>query len=688
MEDNLLTKTEAESRSLMISDVEYELFLLLTHSESYNARIIISFHLSDLISPIWLDYKGQLIESLQINSNPEAIVYQNNRIILNNVSSGINKVEIKFTNLFSTEVLGLISVKDPEDNELYIHSQFEPFAANRMIPCFDQPDLKSTISLKVLTPGYWKAISNTIKLSETPLTDNCSDFFNPSNLNCEGFVLHEFKKSLKISTYLFAVCAGPYVQFINTEFESKIPISLYCRKTLSSTMSPSMFFNWITKGLDYYNDFFSFDYPFEKYDQVFIPDHFMYAMENVGCVIMDEKLIAPNNDSRLLFTCMIVLHEMSHMWFGDIVTMKWWDDVWLNESFATFISCLCLDETGLFKDIWLLFYDLQQRGRTEDELSTTHPISTSINNTNEMMAGFDGICYFKGSSVLKQLFFLLGKDNFQQALRKYISQYKYKNAEFQDLVNIMAEFSNDINLIEWAQMWIKTAGINELCPCIERNEENAITSFKILQKATSVDHQTLRNHKIKVQLYDTELKQINKIIVHLNSLQETSVDITGNYYVMLNADNEDYCKITLDQLSYGAFSKELWKIEDNLARIQIISAIWGMVLDLKVSVKEFIETALRVLPYEMHPYNVEYIVKLTKRALLTCFKDETYINSAFHQLFSIILNKLSSGIHTNAYKKLIISILYCENDIIQAISWLSLDSSITLSQFERWKVLM
>ena len=682
----ILTKEEAESRSQIISNVSYQLLLSLTTHENFFGSLTVTLSVNSL-SPIWLDFKGECVEALKINNEPHEVIYEDCRIYLPGLSLGINTIQLNFTGIYSTDGSGLHKSIDPINNEIYLFTQFEPFAANRAFPCFDQPDIKGTFELTVACHAEWKVISNTFASSVTLLLDEERGKYLVQEKE-QPMKVHKFKPTLKISTYVYAIMAGPYTEF---RVDWEIPLGFYCRKSMEKLLNPEVYAEWTRKAFEFFNSYFDFQYPFEKYDQIFVPEFNFIAMENVAAAVYDESFLFPAgvSQNKRIRACYAIFHEMSHMWFGNLVTMKWWDNLWLNESFATFIGCNGISKQfpDTLSEIWLFFCKQQRSGISEDQLLTTHPISCTVSNTIEIFSFFDGISYEKGSSVIKQLCFTIGEEPFKLALQKYFKTFQYSNASFEDLIGIIGEFATGINLQEWAEVWLKQAGLTELTPVIVRDENFEITDCRIVQKAMMSEHPTLRSHEILINVYGDEFELVKQQRVCVAANEETSIEITGKGYVLLNSENYTFCRIGFDEASLRFFLQDLCMINSDLSRMQIYCAVWDLVLDGKLSLREFLDFAKKNISSETQIYNFMFLTKSARKALL-CSKNTQFLLEKSHEVFEVLEEKLnrSPESHVLNLKKLLIAILYNPDDIRKAVSWLE-NGSIELNQILRWKIL-
>ena len=319
---------------------------------------------------------------------------------------------------------GLHRFVDPVDDETYLYSQFETADAKRMFACFDQPDLKATFDVRVTAPKHWKVISN----GATGVRGG----------HRKGGV-HTFATTPRMSTYLVALIAGPYADWNDaySDEHGEIPLGIYCRASLAPHMDAERLFTETKQGFGFYHKNFGLPYAFGKYDQLFVPEFNAGAMENAGAVTFLEDYVFRSKVTRASYErrAETVLHEMAHMWFGDLVTMTWWDDLWLNESFATFASVLCQAESTEYTEAWTTFATVEKSwAYRQDQMPSTHPIAADIPDLHAVEVNFDGITYAKGASVLKQLVAYVGLDHFLAGLRDYFQTHAFGNAGFSDLL--------------------------------------------------------------------------------------------------------------------------------------------------------------------------------------------------------------------------------------------------------------
>jgi aminopeptidase N len=504
------------------------------------------------------------------------------------LAPGTNRIEIVFSHPYNHDGNGLHRFEDPVDHRVYLYSNFEPYQAHLMFPCFDQPDLKSSYELTVEAPEEWQIISNTMEREVSHVDGRNSWAFPPSPL---------------LSTYVFALAAGPFHSWQANA--NGIPMRLFARESLAPYVEADRaeWFDITAKGLDYFGVTFGYPYPYSKYDQILVPDFNAGAMENAGAVTFGEEFVFRSRvaQDRRRERANTILHEMAHMWFGDLVTMRWWNGLWLNESFASYMATRAVDQATKFKGSWLDFFaDVKHWAYFEDQLVTTHPIEVPVPNTDVAKSNFDGITYGKGAAALKQLNHFLGDDDFQEGLQRYFQKYALKNTTINDFFRVLSEASGkDLNA--WQKVWIQTAGVNTLeakWSC----KDDKIEQFSLLQGSEEDQPKILRPHRTQVALYQFPKKNNKTLTVSTTAAvsyfaAETPVsELVGKpcpTFVFPNHQDYDYVKVTLDPVSLESARQHLMKIEDPLARQMIWSSLWQMVSDGKMPAKDLAELVMR-----------------------------------------------------------------------------------------------
>ena len=590
------TRAEAAERSAHLSIKSYEVELDLTQGEEiFISHTVVKFTCNKPGYSTFIDAVGKSVISANLNGQVvDTANYDGESIFINNLAAE-NELVIKLNGLYSKTGEGLQRSVDPVDNEIYLYSQGETAFIRKMYPCFDQPDLKATFTLSVTAPDHWQVISNNPLKEKAALTDKKAKW--------------SFTTTPRISTYITALIAGPYYN-VQDEYvgKKKVPLGIYCRKSLAEFLDPEDIFLITKQAFAYFEKVFGLEYPFEKYDQIAVVDFNWGAMENAGAVTFLERLLVFRSKvTERMYNARAntILHEMAHMWFGNMVTMKWWDDLWLNESFAEWSSYLAMVEATRFKKSWTGFNQERKNwAYRQDQLTSTHPIVTDMKDIDTVSGNFDGISYAKGASVLQQLVAHVGRDNFISGLQKYFAKHAFKNTTLDDLLVELTQTSGR-DLKPWVSTWLQTAGVNTLRPSLEI-ENDRYKSVSVIQEAPTmpVGSSELRPHRMAVGLYDLVG---NKIALR----KSVELDVAGSKTVvselagqkvadllLINDRDLTYAKIRFDERSIATLKAHLGKIDDSLTRALCWSAAWDMLRDAEISATDFIDIALAGLPGE------------------------------------------------------------------------------------------
>ncbi|MFM7014544.1 MAG: aminopeptidase N [Actinomycetota bacterium] len=590
-----LTRIEARERAAIISTKSYQVDLDLTQGEElFGSTTRVRFSCSAPGSSTFIDAITGAVHSVVLNGEvlDPAVVSDGVRIQLPNLQQE-NELVVVAQGKYTNTGEGLHRFVDPVDNEVYLYTQFEVPDSRRMFAVFEQPDLKATFEFNVTAPSYWKVISN----SPTP---------EPQQLR-EGVSVWQFAPTPVISSYITALIAGPYVE-VRDELTSSsgrtVPLGVFCRRSLFEYLDAEYIFDKTKQGFEFFEGQFGVPYPFEKYDQLFVPEFNAGAMENAGAVTFVEAYVFRSKvtDATKERRVVTILHELAHMWFGDLVTMKWWNDLWLNESFAEYASTLATYEATEWHGAWATFASLEKSwAYRQDQLPSTHPIVAEINDLEDVQVNFDGITYAKGASVLKQLVAWVGQESFMKGVSAYFKKHSYKNTELRDLL-VELERESGRELSEWSKLWLETAGVNTLRPILEE-ADGVISSFKISQTAIS-DHPYLRPHRLAVGLYEIEgesLVRKERIELDVHGAETSVPDLVGKKrpaLILINDDDLTYAKIRLDDNSWKLALSKLSEISDPLARALIWGSAWDATRDGETSPRDFIELALANLGKE------------------------------------------------------------------------------------------
>ncbi|MGB5110358.1 MAG: aminopeptidase N [Mycobacterium sp.] len=491
-----------------------------------------------------------------------------------------NELVVEADCRYSNSGEGLHRFVDPVDKEVYLYSQFETADAKRMFACFDQPDLKATFDVTVKAPAHWRVISN----GATASVENGT---------------HTFVTTPKMSTYLVALIAGPYARWddVYTDDHGDIPLGIFCRASLSEFMDADRLFTETKQGFGFYHRNFGEPYAFGKYDQLFVPEFNAGAMENAGAVTFLEDYVFRSKVTRYSYErrAETVLHEMAHMWFGDLVTMQWWDDLWLNESFATFASVLCQAEATEYTQAWTTFANVEKSwAYRQDQLPSTHPVAADIPDLHAVEVNFDGITYAKGASVLKQLVAYVGLEAFLAGLRDYFRDHAFGNATFGDLLGAL-EKSSGRDLSGWGRQWLKTTGLNTLRADFDVDGDGKFTRFVVQQSGAAPGAGETRMHRLAIGIYDEDAS--GKLVrVHREELDvegaETEVPalagVSRGHFILINDDDLTYCSTRLDPQSLQTVLSRIADIDDPLPRTLAWSAAWEMTREAEMKASEFV----------------------------------------------------------------------------------------------------
>jgi aminopeptidase N len=584
-----LTRIEAQERAALITVASYEVTLdLTTGPESFGSETTVHFTATPGAST-FIDAITRTVHSVTLNGAAldPASVSDGIRIQLDGLAAE-NTLTVVADAEYTNTGEGLHRFVDPVDNEVYLYSQFEVPDSRRVFAVFEQPDLKATFAFTVTAPGAWEVISN----SATPEPTDAGN----------GNKTWAFAPTHTISSYITALVAGPYA-VVRSELTSSdgrtIPLGLFCRKSLFEYLDADYLFEKTRQGFAYFEGKFNYPYPFDKYDQMFVPEFNAGAMENAGAVTFTETYVFRSKvtDAIKERRVVTVLHELAHMWFGDLVTMKWWNDLWLNESFAEWASTMATAEATEWTEAWTTFAVMEKSwAYKQDQLPSTHPITATINDLEDVQVNFDGITYAKGGSVLKQLVAWVGRDEFFTGVAAYFQKHQWGNTELNDLM-VELEASSGRDLTEWTKLWLETAGVNTLRPEIDVDDSGAITSFTVLQTAAA-DYPTIRPHRLAIGFYDLAdgaLVRTHRVEIDVDGAQTVVPSLLSRQrpdLVLLNDDDLAYAKIRLDPASQEVALENLSAIESPLARAIIWGAVWDATRDAETAARDFITLVL------------------------------------------------------------------------------------------------
>ncbi|NLG45125.1 aminopeptidase N [Gordonia sp. (in: high G+C Gram-positive bacteria)] len=586
-----LTRDQARERAAILSVENYRIHLDLTDGagapgvERFSSTTVVTFAATPGTST-FIDLVAPTLVSATLNGRALDVSNFDESVGLTLPDlAAENTLEVVAECAYSNTGEGLHRFADPADGSVYLYSQFETADAKRMFACFDQPDLKATSTVSVVAPADWQVISNGAH-QEEPATD------------AHGNAVHRFVTTEVMSTYLVALIAGPYAVWRDeyTDEHGTIPLGLFCRASLAEFMDADRLFTETKQGFAFYHRTFGVPYAFGKYDQLFVPEFNAGAMENAGAVTFLEDYVFRSRVTRYLYErrAETILHEMAHMWFGDLVTMQWWDDLWLNESFATFASVLSQVEATEYTNAWTTFANVEKSwAYRQDQLPSTHPIAADIPDIAAVEVNFDGITYAKGASVLKQLVAYVGLDPFLTGLREYFAEHRFGNATFADLLGSL-ERASGRDLSDWGAQWLKTTGINVMRAEFAVDDQGRFTSFAVLQEGAVPGAGETRAHRMKIGIYtdaDGELVRSNVIELDVEGERTEVPALIGadrGDLVLLNDDDLTYASIRLDPESLATATSRIADIVDPMPRTLVWSAAWEMTRQAEMTAQDFI----------------------------------------------------------------------------------------------------
>ena len=529
---------------------------------------ITTIHL-DCLEPcvgLWLEYVGKSVDQLLLNGVPQKVDWDGKRLQLPSIEIGAKIIEVHFTAEVTNRGVGIHHYHDPKNQTDYYYSNLCPYDAGRIFPCFDQPDLKARFALSVDLPSDWVVVAN------YPL----------ENETISGEIKHvKFAETPPLATYVFALCFGDYKKIEGPSGD--LPMNIYCRSEKIGDVDSDYIFKIIDEARIFYEEFFRTDFGFAKYDQVFVPEFNWGAMENVGCVVLREEMLfsSPPSNRELFGRDNTLVHELAHMWFGNLVTMDWWDDLWLNEAFATLMAYICLERIGYHKDSSLYFhYEVQVEAKEQDSFRSTHPVVVDCRNTDEAFQNFDAITYLKGASVLKQLLYFIGEEEFSLGLEAFFREFKFANANLHRFL----EYFGDANLFEWSTQWLNSVGFNKLL-CSQSTD-----SLEIMQ--TSDKGPDYRKRSFLLQAWSLrnggKILWEQKIRMEQAKLIVNVPSISPDLWI-LNGNDHDFVKMGLDSNSFNNLSNYIFSLESEALKLQLCTSLFEMVEEGRLALKSFYE---------------------------------------------------------------------------------------------------
>ena len=583
-----LTRDEARARSALINVATYQVNLDLTRGETtFGSTSVIRFGCATPGAGTFVDLVAPAVRHITLNGSPVSLdAFDGDRIALTGLTAD-NVLVVDAECAYSRNGEGMHRFTDPVDGSVYMYSDLETFDAHRVYACFDQPDMKASFEFTVTAQADWHVVSNMAADSDEMLPEEAG----PAGRRWR------FPPTPLMPTYISAIAAGPY-HVVRDEHDG-IPLGIFCRQSLAEYLDPDELFTVTKQGFDFFHNSFGIKYPFGKYDQLFVPEFKEGAMENAGAVTILEDYVFRSRVTDFAREARgeTILHEMAHMWFGDLVTMRWWDDLWLNESFATWAGTLAQAESTRWTTAWTTFAQLYKAwAYRQDQLATTHPIAADIPDIAAVEVNFDGITYAKGAAVLKQLVAYVGRENFLAGVRKYFAAHAWGNATLADLLAALEETSGR-DLASWSREWLETAGVNTLRPEYSLDENGRFTEFAIIQEAPGT-HPVLRSHRIAIGLYDRTgggLTRTRRLEVDVAGERTLLPELAGQAQpdlVLVNDDDLSYAKIRLDPHSLRTLVTSIAELTESLPAALCWSAAWDMCRDGEMAARDYVRLVM------------------------------------------------------------------------------------------------
>jgi aminopeptidase N len=641
-----LTRDQAQQRAELLEVESYRVELDLTDgggkpgSEVFRSTTTVVFHSREAGASSWIDIVAATVHRAVLNGvELDVSGYREEDGLALTDLADVNELTVEADCRYMNTGEGLHRFVDPVDGSVYLYSQFETADAKRMFACFDQPDLKATYDLVVTAPSDWKVISNAA-------VESTEDGVGGGNEVT-------FATTKPMSTYLVALVAGPYAEW-RDEFadgDVTIPLGIYCRASLAQHMDHERLFTETKQGFGFYHRAFGVPYPFGKYDQCFVPEFNAGAMENAGCVTFLEDYVFRSRVTRYLYErrCETVLHEMAHMWFGDLVTMRWWDDLWLNESFATWASVLSQSEATEYEHAWTTFANIEKSwAYRQDQLPSTHPVAADIPDLQAVEVNFDGITYAKGASVLKQLVAYVGLENFLAGLRVYFDKHAWGNATLNDLLGALEEASGR-DLSWWSAQWLETTGLNVLRPKFSTDAEGKFTEFAVLQGPARPGKGEYRTHRLAIGVYDDndegKLVRTHRVELDVSGERTEVPDLVGvprGKLVLVNDDDLTYCTMRLDNDSLATLVDRISDIAEPLPRTLCWSAAWEMTREAELKARDFVNLVLGGLDSEPEVGVVQRLL-LQAQTALSSYSDSSWRDEGWQRFARRVLELARSS---------------------------------------------
>ena len=635
-----VTRAEAQARARLLDVDGYDVVLDLTIGDvTFGSTTTARFRGTEPGAHTFVDLVADHVDEISLNGRAldPATDYDGTRITLTDLAAD-NELVVRASCRYMHTGEGLHRFVDPVDKSVYVYTQFEVADSRRVFTVFEQPDLKATFAFTVTAPADWEVVSN----QPTPEPE-------PVGL---GNATWTFAPTERLSSYITALVAGPYHR-VDGEYrvgDRVVPLGVFCRTSLAVHLDTDTILEETRQGFAFFEEAFDMAYPFAKYDQLFVPEYNSGAMENAGCVTLNEDYVFRSRVPEVSYErrAVTILHELAHMWFGDLVTMTWWDDLWLNESFAEWASTLAAAEATRWDSAWTTFANTDKTwAYRQDQLPSTHPIAAEIHDLEDVEVNFDGITYAKCASVLKLLAAWVGRDDFLAGIRQYFRTFAWGNTTLADLLGKLEETSGR-DLKAWSAEWLETAGVNTLRPEIETDDDGLFSSFTIVQSAPAA-WPTLRSHRLAIGLYDrTDAGLVRRDRIELDVLGARTevpqlVGVAQPDLVLVNDDDLTYAKVRLDSRSLATLTRSIGEFTDRLARSLCWSAAWDMTRDAEMSTQDYVTLVLGGVGRETDSSVVRTLLRQAETAVIL-YADPATRDATMRRLADGLLSLLRAAV--------------------------------------------
>jgi aminopeptidase N len=629
-----LTQVEAVERARLLSVTSYDITVDLTTEQAFRSVTEVRFTCAEPGATTFIEVAAARLRSATLNGVPLAGWSAPTGLTLPDLAAE-NTLVVDADFEYSATGAGLTRSVDPADQQVYLHSQFQTADAQRVFACFDQPDLKSVFTWHAVVPAHWRVVSN------APIAS--VDTGPPPHQTVH------FEQSVRMSSYLAALCAGTYHEVRRAH--DGIDLGYYCRASMAEHLDVDDLHTITTQGFDHFHAAFGVRYPLSKYDQLWVPDFNAGAMENFGCVVHSDTLFLFRSrvtDYEYEQRANTILHELAHMWFGDLVTMRWWDDLWLNESFAEWAAAWCSAHATRFTDAWTTFLSVRKIwGYLQDQWSSTHPVYCPIPDVAAVEVNFDGITYAKGAGVIKQLVAYVGEEAFLAGLRTYFAAHAWGNASFDDLLGALEAAAPGRRLRAFAAEWLETAQVNTLRPEVTTGPDGRYRQVVVHQTAPA-EHPTLRTHRIRIGRYELgngKLVRRDRLELDVSGPATTVTGLAGvpaADLLLLNDDDLTYAKIRLDPHSMSTVVEHLTGLDSPLTRALCWAAAWDMVRDAELPARSWLALVCRSLPTETD-INLVTASLVRAEAALSLYADPAWAPAGWARLAGVAQQTLRTA---------------------------------------------